>query len=172
MKILRTALVCLFCLNAVALAQDVKYDYDRGTTFSQFKTYKWVKIPSAVQLNQLQEQNVMRAVDEQLASKGLTKTDGDAANLAVAYQASIDKEKQIQGWGGGAPRFRGYGQATTSTIQIGTLVIDIYKAADKQLVWRGSATKTLNPSKDPDKNYKNLQKAMEKLFKNYPPNSK
>lgn len=172
MKLFRTALVCFFCFSAVALAQDVKYDYDRGANFSQFKTYKWVKIPSAVQLNQLQEQNVMRAVDEQLASKGLTKTEGDAADLAVAYQASIDKEKQIQGWGGGAPRFRGYGEATTSTIQIGTLVIDMYKAADKQLLWRGSATKTLNPSKNPDKNYKNLQKAMEKLFKNYPPKSK
>ncbi len=171
MKLLRTALVLVFCFSAVALAQDVRYNYDRGTNFSQFKTYKWVRIPTAVQLNQLQEQNVMQAVDQQLAAKGLTKTDGEA-DLAVAYQASIDKEKEIQGWGGGAPRFRGFGEATTSTIQNGTLVIDIYKASDKQLVWRGTATNTLNANKDPDKNYKALEKAMEKLFKNYPPKAK
>jgi hypothetical protein len=36
-------------------------------------------------------------------------------------------------------------------------------------VWRGSASKTLNISKDPDKNYRTLEKAMAKLFRNYPP---
>ena len=38
-----------------------------------------------------------------------------------------------------------------------------------RLVWRGLASKTLDMSKDPDKNYRTLEKAMAKLFKNYPP---
>ena len=37
--------------------------------------------------------------------------------------------------------------------------------------WRGDAEKTLDIKKDPDKSYRNLQKAMAKLFKNYPPGS-
>jgi Domain of unknown function (DUF4136) len=41
--------------------------------------------------------------------------------------------------------------------------------AKKQLIWRGDTTKAIDLKKDPDKNYKNLQKAMAKLFKNYPP---
>jgi len=53
-------------------------------------------------------------------------------------------------------------------IEIGTLVIDFYDPAKKQLVWRGAAASTLDIKKDPDKNYQNLQKAMAKLFKNYP----
>jgi len=75
------------------------------------------------------------------------------------------------GWGG-----RGYGgwwdgsiSGQTSTIPIGTLVIDVYDPATKQLIWRGQASKTIDLKKDLDKNYKNLQKAMTKLFKNYPP---
>ena len=60
----------------------------------------------------------------------------------------------------------------TSTITNGMLLIDLYDPAKKQLVWRGDATKTININKNPDKNYKNLQKAMAKLFKNYPPQSK
>jgi hypothetical protein len=36
-------------------------------------------------------------------------------------------------------------------------------------VWRGSASKALNISNDPNKNYKQLEKAMAKLFRNYPP---
>jgi hypothetical protein len=49
------------------------------------------------------------------------------------------------------------------------LLIDLYDPARKQLVWRGDATKTIDIKREPDKNYRNLQKAMAKLFKNYPP---
>jgi hypothetical protein len=38
-------------------------------------------------------------------------------------------------------------------------------------VWRGSVSKTLNINKDPDKNYQNLEKAVGKLLKKYPPKS-
>jgi len=49
------------------------------------------------------------------------------------------------------------------------LLVDLFDPAKKQLIWRGDVSKTLDLKKDPDKNYKNLQKAMTKLFKNYPP---
>jgi hypothetical protein len=55
---------------------------------------------------------------------------------------------------------------------VGTLIVTLYDPATKQAVWRGSVSKTLNPSKDPDKNYKNLEKAVAKLLKNYPPKAK
>ena len=75
------------------------------------------------------------------------------------------------GWGGG-----GWGSGTvtgqTSTIPVGMLLVDLYDPAKKQLIWRGDATKTIDIKKDPDKNYRNLQKAMAKLFKNYPPQPK
>ena len=44
-------------------------------------------------------------------------------------------------------------------------MIGLFDPASKQLVWRGSASKTLDIKKDPDKNYRNLEKAMAKLFK-------
>ena len=72
---------------------------------------------------------------------------------------------------GGAWR-GGFGSATNETIDSGTLVIDIYNPAQKQLIWRGTATHTLNPSGNADKNYNNLQKAIEKLLKPFPPQLK
>jgi len=63
----------------------------------------------------------------------------------------------------------GNSRVTTSAIDIGKLVIGLFDPATKQLVWRGSASKTLNISKDPDKNYRTLEKALAKLFRNYPP---
>ena len=62
--------------------------------------------------------------------------------------------------------------ATSSNIDVGTLVVDMYDPSTKQLVWTGRATKTLNPSSNQEKNQKNLNNAMAKLLKNYPPKQK
>ena len=59
--------------------------------------------------------------------------------------------------------------ATSSTIDIGTLVLDMYDPSSKQLVWTGRATKTIDPSNSQEKKQKNLDKAMQKLLKNLPP---
>ena len=59
--------------------------------------------------------------------------------------------------------------STTSTIYTGQLALDMYNSADKDLVWRGVASKTIDPKAKPDKRQKNLNKAVAKLLKNYPP---
>jgi hypothetical protein len=45
----------------------------------------------------------------------------------------------------------------------------MYDQAGKQLVWSGAATKTIDPGANQEKNEKNLDKSMKKLFKDYPP---
>lgn len=165
----RITFIGLLCLCSMAVAQEVVFDYDRSANFSAFKTYEWVDSPSGRAPNQLTDQNIKRAVDSQLVLKGLQRVE-NGGDLQVTYHAAVDEEKQFDGWGSG-PRFYGTGRVTTSTIQIGKLVIDFFDPAKKQLVWRGAAEKTLDVKKDPDKNYQNLQKAVAKMFKNYPPGS-
>jgi hypothetical protein len=58
---------------------------------------------------------------------------------------------------------------STSTVYTGQLDVSMYDSHDKQLVWRGSASKTLDPKAKPDKKEKNINKAVAKLMKNYPP---
>jgi hypothetical protein len=62
--------------------------------------------------------------------------------------------------------------ATSSALQVGTQAVDVSDQACKQLISKGTATKTLNAPKDPDKKQKNLDKAVAKLFKNYLPPKK
>jgi hypothetical protein len=62
--------------------------------------------------------------------------------------------------------------AQTSTIQIGGLDLDMYDVAKKQLVWKGTGSKVIDPKAKPDKQQKNLEKAVAKLLKNYPPPQK
>ena len=61
---------------------------------------------------------------------------------------------------------------TSSTIPVGQLALDMYASTDKKLVWRGMASKTLDPKAKPEKRQKNLQKGIAKLLKNYPPKQK
>jgi hypothetical protein len=156
--------------SGVARAQDVGYNYVPGTNFSKYKSYKWVEIQGVKYPNQLLDTQIKQAIDSQLAMKGLTQTDADHADLYVTYQAAITQQLQWSTYGmGGGWYWGGMVTTTSSIINVGTLVLDIYDAAVKQLIWRGDATKTLNPSKDPQKNLQRLQKAMAKLLKNYPP---
>jgi hypothetical protein len=155
------------------LAQDVKYNFMPGTDFSKYHTYKWVPIEGGAHPNQIMDAQIKQAVDSQLSTKGLTKTDGDKADLYVGYQIAVDQEKQWNAYGmGGGVRWGGMASAQSSTISVGTLVLDLYDPASKQLVWTGNATKTIDPSSNQEKNQKNLDKAMAKLLKNYPPKQK
>lgn len=157
----------------VVLAQDITTNSMPGTNFAQFHTYKWVTVQGATYPNQILDQEIKDAVNTQLSQKGLTVTTNDKADLYVGYQTAVDQQKQWNAYGmGGGWRFGGgMGTATSSTIDIGTLVVDMYDPSTKQLVWTGRATKTLDPSKNQQKNVENLNKAMQKLLKNYPPKS-
>ena len=165
--------VAMLLLTAGAVgAQDVKYNFMPGTDFSKYHTYKWVAIEGASHPNQIMDQEIKQAVDSQLAAKGLTKTDGEKADLFVGYQVAVDQEKQWNAWGTGRGFGGGMGSATSSTINVGTFVLDMYDPGSKQLVWTGNATKAIDPSSNQEKNMKNLNKAMAKLLKNYPPKEK
>lgn len=154
-----------------AAAQDVTNNFMPGTDFSKYHTYKWVTIQGAEYPNQIVDAQIKDAVNSQLQAKGLTLTTGDQADLYVGYQTSLSQQHQWNAYGmGGGWRFGGgMGTATSSTINVGTLVLDMYDPSTKTLVWTGRATKTLNPSSNQQKNQKNLDNAMQKLLKNYPP---
>lgn len=168
----------LMLWSMTASAQDIKYNFLQGTNFSKYKTYKWVQVPNVQYPNSILDDQIKRAIDTQLAAKGLSKTE-DNPDLYVTYQVAVTQEKQWNsystggdywGWGG----WGGWGgmsstTTTSHTINIGTLALDIYDVSTKKQVWRGEASKTLGSGKDPAKVEKNINKAMAKLLKKYPP---
>jgi hypothetical protein len=171
-KLFSSALVvALLLLTAGTLiAQDVRYNFMPGTDFSKYSTYKWVNIGGA-HPDQIMDAEIKQSVDSQLASKGMTKTDSDKADLYIGYQSAVDQETQWDAWGSRTFGM-GMGSWTSSTISVGTLVLDMYDPASKELVWTGNATKTIDPSSNHEKNLKRLDKTIAKLLKNYPPKQK
>jgi len=183
-KILFVWLSLLVMIAGTAFGQDVRYNFDKNTDFSKFKTYKWVALKDAPQVNDLVDKQIKDAIDAQLATKGLSKVDSDDANLYIGYQVGMSTEKQFTsfnsgwgygpGWGGGwyGGGAGGITTGNTSTIYIGQLALDMNDSANKDIVWRGVVSKTIDPKAKPDKQSKNLNKAVAKLLKNYPPKSK
>jgi hypothetical protein len=171
------AALAVFALGAgAALAQDVNVNYVPGTDFTKYKTYKWVEIQGAEKPDQILDTQIKQAIDKALTAKGLAKAAGDTADLAIGYQVALTQQQQWNTYstgGYGARRYGGgMGTATSTTINIGTVALDMYDAAAKELVWKGQASKTVSSEKDPEKRQKNIDKAMAKLLKDFPPKPK
>jgi len=154
-------------------AQDVQYNFDQQTDFSRFQTYRWIEDSGSRQIDELLAKDIQQALDSALAKKGLNRVEGDTADLYLRYQVAVNREKELtaSGWGYGSGwrRGPGIGTASTTTILVGSLALDMYDVANRQLVWRGVVTRTVDPNARPEARRKNLTKAFEKLLKNYPP---
>jgi hypothetical protein len=166
MNRLLLAMLVLLALGASrGVTQDVRYDFDRDKDFSKYKTYKWLGVKDTLKTDDL----TLSAMDAELATKGLTKTDSDEADLYLDYPTIIRSEKQLTSdntaWS--------YGPDWGSwLVYDGQLDLSMYDSHTKQLVWRGTASKTLDPKAKPEKKQENIKKAVRKLLKDFPPKPK
>ena len=154
-------------------AQLVKTDYDRSANFTLYKTYSWEHVETKDPLN---VDRIKHAVNTVLAARGWTMVDSGADVAVVAMEITRDQQTLdtfYDGLGGawGWRRFGGggFGEATTTTdtYKVGTVVVDLFATKTKQLIWRGAASDTL--SNNSDKNIKNLNESVDKMFKHFPP---
>jgi hypothetical protein len=156
-------------------AQQVKTDYDRGANFAQYKTYSWEQVKTR---DTLDVDRIKAAVNAALTAKGWTQVESGSDVSVIAIEMTRDQQTLntfYDGFGGGWGWRRfgagGFGEATTTTetYRVGTVVVDLFDTKTKQLIWRGASSDTL--SNNSDKNIKNLDKGVEKMFKNFPPGS-
>jgi uncharacterized protein DUF4136 len=171
MKVRKVSLLLVLLVVGSAFAQKITTDYDHSASFSGYKTYAWAEGTPAK--NPLMAQRIVEGIDKQLAAKGLQKVEpNDNPDLTVLYHAGVGHETELNttsmgpGWG---YRWGGGGMATTTVdkIPVGHLSVDIGDAKSKKLLWLGSASDTL--SDNPEKNTKTVDKALDKMFKKFPP---
>jgi uncharacterized protein DUF4136 len=162
-------IVLLFA--TASFAQQVKTDYDRSANFSQYKTYSWEKVQTQ---DALWVDRIKEAVNAALTAKGLTPVEsgGDIAIVAIEMTKNQQNLNTFYDGFGGGWRWGGFGEATTTVdnYKVGTLVIDLFDAHTKTLLWRGSSSDTLSDKSD--KNIKNLDKGVQKMFDHFPPGVK
>jgi hypothetical protein len=179
MKVQNTILFSIamcFALTAASFAEQVKTDYDHNANFGRYRTYSWAKVQTK---DPLLVDRIKDAVNRALTAKGWTQVDsgGDVSVVAMEItqqQQTLDTFYDGFGGGWGWRRFGGggFGDATTTTetYNVGSLVVDLFDAKTKTLIWRGSSSDTL--SNDAQKNTKNLDKGVQRMFAHFPPEEK
>jgi hypothetical protein len=161
----------MFLFAGKSSAQQVKTDYDRSANFGQYKTYSWEKIQTK---DPLLVDRIKSAVSSALTAKGWTEvpSGGDVEVFAIEMTKNQQTLDTFYNGFGGGRRWGfggGFGDATTTveTYKVGTLVVDLFDAKTEKLIWRSSSSDTL--SDNADKNTKNLDKGVKKMFQHFPP---
>ena len=168
-----TIITAVVLLGTITFAQSINYDFDKTANFAGFKTYAWV--PGAAVPDRLNNERIVAAINSQLALKRLQEVDRQGnPDLLVAYHAAFDRDREVTGFSNGWGGFRdpASGVARTNEIVTGTLIVDLVDARTRTVVWRGIVSKDINPGAKPEQREKSINRATEKLFKNYPPQGK
>jgi hypothetical protein len=170
-KTIMLSVAMMMLASVVSVAQQVKTDYDRSANFNQYKTYSWDNVKTK---DPLLVDRIKSAVNSTLAAKGFTQVDSGGDLTINAMEITRNQQTLNTFYDGGFGRWRwgGFGDATTTTetYKIGTLVVDLFDTQSKELVFRGSSSDTI--SNNSDKNIKNLNKGVAKIFKHFPPEAK
>jgi hypothetical protein len=165
----RKSLAAAFLASALAWsaqAQKPHIQWNNQYDFDAVETFAWQPTPDT----SLQERNpfmhslIKNTLEAELATSGLTQVESNP-DVWVNYHASTTTEVQLRsdsyGYGFGGYGMGGwgyYGMGSLGTVstttraveyQRGVLVVDIWDAASKELVWRGEVSDTLpdNPQK-------------------------
>lgn len=176
MKINSKLIIPTVLASAVALFAAVRTDYDHKADFGKYHTYSWIGVRAG---NSLWQSRIEGAVDSALAAKGWTKvaSGGDAEISAFGRTREQDTLQTFYdgfpGWGWRAGWWGGgMGETTTTVVpeRVGNLTVDVFDGSTKQLLWRGEASDAVGDN--PEKNEKKMDKAVDDMFKKFPPNSK
>jgi len=157
----------LACIaSAVCLGQTVSVNYNRSQSFSQYHTYTWAGSNANQIQNSILAQQAKSDIDSAMQGKGLQLVpESQNPDLILTASGGMKQQTSYQAWGmrgiGG-----GMGSITPEQNGIGTMIVDLYDAKTKSLVWRGIAQNTL--SNKGDKNSQIVSKAVQKMFKQWP----
>jgi len=176
------AIALLFGSSAVVFGGNVRMDYDHSVDFSQYHTYSWGQVKTS---DPFYVDRIKQAVNQRLQAKGWRLVpSGGAVTIFATDNVHNQKETQTMydglgggwgggwgwgGWGWGGGWGPGIGDATTTTTNqpVANLVIDMFDSTSKKLLWRCLATEDL--STNANKNTKQLDGDIAKMFKDFPP---
>jgi hypothetical protein len=163
---------------APVVAQQVYVDYDRDYVNKVYKTFAWAPTPetSLAEEHPLMHSRIKNAI-EYYVTKGGAVEDRDDPDCYITYHTNTSEEVRYDttnygygygpGWGWDPYWGGGMSTSTTTarTYERGTLVVDIWDAEDKKMVWRGSATAIV--PENPEKATKLIDKMLKKMIKKY-----
>ncbi len=158
----------------------VNTDYNPDTDFTRYRTFAWAEGLGSLddpRMTDLVDQRFRRAVESELVSRGMETTASGEPDVFVGYQIALDDRvdyQTINTYYGGAWGYRGvYGgvvgtQTTATEYTVGTLVIDVYDARQRELVWRGSGEGRVNQARNPEESQERINQVVTRILQDFP----
>ena len=157
-------------------AQKIKIQFDKATDFSRFKTYAWV--PGTPVFDPELDKYIETSIINVLRHSGMTEAPVNMADLLVTYHAAVNTDLSVGtaldptfAASGGIPR-AGHsiwetGGSGATHVTKGSLTCEILNRAANRAVWTGTAKHTVSDAQH--ERWNQIQKALEKLFRRFPP---
>jgi hypothetical protein len=148
----------------------VNADYDSKVSFSNFKTYAYLKSGiDKAEISDLDKKRILNAIDDVLSTKGIIKSENP--DLLISFFTK-EKERvdvyQNYGFVWGWNPYWGMGYSNVTTTPVGTLFIVIIDAKTKELIWQGEGSGYL--TKNTTKKEARIKEFVSKILEQYPPN--
>lgn len=173
MKTKHLSLLFLILFLASCSSVRVYSDYDKNVDFSIYKTYAFYKTGiDNVEISDLDKKRILRSIDEEMTSKGFTKS--ETPDMLININTKAEKNVDVNqfnygwgfGWGWGWSPFWG-GNTMVSTSIEGILIIDLIDAKKKELIWQSEGVGNL--TRDTNKKDENIKNFVSKILVLYPP---
>ena len=151
----------------------VQTDADPQANLAAYKSFAFARVEgaqAAQQLDQLMAKRVEESIIAELTKKGLRyDSTGTAADVFVVYHAG--KEDKIEVWNNAGYSYGRWGGAyygggtSVSQYTEGSLTVDLYDGQRKEMVWRGTATDTVDDRNDAARK---IPVVIQKMFERFP----
>jgi hypothetical protein len=176
------AILALLITLPASAGIKIEVDFDRDADFDSYKTFAWKDTPktSLRGVSPLMHSRIKNAIEDDFAKGGLQQVGLDEdPDILITYHASVNEEVHYNtahygydygfgpGWGyyGGYYGGMGSSMTTSHAYNRGTLVVDIWDAKTKNLIFRGAAKAIVKPS--PEKSAKRIDKTIKKMGKKF-----
>ena len=166
----------VLALAGCATHFDVDYDYDTGANYAALKTYDWQPPTGNAVKDELLVKRVRSTVDAGLQKKGRTQSPNPDFLIAMQLsgQTAYGGSKAV-GMSVGIPVGRAghvsVGGARSKPIEVthGTLVLEFVDAKSKSLLWRSTASGTVEPAYSPEEQQKRIDDVVGQMLERFPP---
>lgn len=180
---MKNLIILLLTLGIVSCSSvRTSYDIDKSVDFTKFKTYGYSDDALKLPIQELNRNRVFAAVERELGSRGLTKSDNP--DLLIDLHVRTEEKTEATATTSGTGMYGGYyggyygrygygGGFSTTTINYdkyveGTLFIDVVDNAEKKIIWQGRGTKTVDENASPQKRENNINNGIKAIFAQYP----
>jgi hypothetical protein len=176
-------LVVLVLATGPSFAQKIYIDHDKDYDGSKIKTFQWAKTEETglQQADPLLHSRIVNGIEHYITLGG-TREVLENPDVYVTYHTNTKEDVSFNtssygygypgGWGYGGYYgahgygYGGYGGMSTTTVSTyirGTLIVDVWDAKTKELVWRGMAA-NITVSDNPNKMATRIDKALKKMI--------